>query len=143
MNRPRQKGTRGENYFLAHLRTVWPAAERAPLRGTLDRGDYVNVPFLIEAKNTERPLFKQWVRVLRVKAGGSDRWVLVWKGDARTADGQPIMIIDFHFGMELLAMWQGTLENFSQNPTSTPRFFGLPGGDAPRAPVVGLPAARA
>ena len=101
-NPPRAKGTRGENYFLAHLRTVWPTADRAPLRGILDRGDFVNVPFPVEAKNTRKPLFQLWVRRLRL-ISPDHRWILVWKGDTRTADGRPLMVMDFELGLELLA----------------------------------------
>lgn len=107
-NPSRAKGTRGENYFLERLRTVWPTVERAPLKGVHDRGDYVNVPFPIEAKCTAKPLFQQWVRTLRFKAAG-ERWALLWKGDRRTSDGAPVVVIDIDFALELFELWERTL----------------------------------
>lgn len=111
MSKARDKGTRGENYFLASLRIIWPTAERAPLKGTLDAGDYVNVPFPVEAKNTAKPLFLAWVRRLKVivaRDGLPNRWVLIWTGDRRTLDGQALMVLPESFGWELLAHWEAT-----------------------------------
>jgi len=86
MSRSRKKGTVGENFFLDTLRRLFgPQVERAPLKGTLDAGDYVGVPWLHEAKNTDRPLFQQWARTCEAKAGWN--WVLLWKGDLRSPSG--------------------------------------------------------
>lgn len=106
MSKARSKGTRGENWLLEKLRTIWPTAERAPLKGTLDKGDFVNVPWPVEMKNTQRPLFQAWVRILRKKAT-DHRWILVWKGDARTGDGQPLVVLDFEHAMDLLHAYYG------------------------------------
>lgn len=86
MSRARAKGTRGENFFLAHLRELWPTAERAPLKGVNDYGDFQNVPWLHEAKHTQKPLFQQWARVCERKAGRN--WVVLWKGDTRRVEGE-------------------------------------------------------
>ena len=103
MSKARQKGTTGENYFLVHLRELFGGeVERAPLKGTLDYGDYVNVPWLHEAKNTARPLFQKWFRVCKAKAGWD--WVLLWKGDMRTPDGDPIVMMPLAKYIELVEM---------------------------------------
>ena len=92
MSRARKKGTEGENFFLPRLQRLFgPLVERAPLKGINDYGDYVNVPWLHEAKNTAKPLFQHWFRKCKAK-GGTD-WVLLWKGDMRTADGDPIVMM--------------------------------------------------
>lgn len=86
MSKARQKGTQGENFFLEKLRTLFgPSVERAPLKGTQDKGDFVGVPWLHEAKNTQKPLFQQWARTAEAKAGNA--WVILWKGDLRTKTG--------------------------------------------------------
>lgn len=100
-NPSRAKGTRGENYWLMFLRALfYPSTDidaplhflqRAPLKGTDDRGDFTGVPWIHEAKNTAKPLFLQWARRLRLKAG--DDWVLLWKGDMRSPDGQPLVVM--------------------------------------------------
>lgn len=91
MSRARAKGTAGENYFLARLRVLFGAnVERAPLKGTQDHGDYVNVPWLHEAKNTAKPLFQKWARVCEAKAGWN--WVLLWKGDLRKNEGPYVLM---------------------------------------------------
>jgi hypothetical protein len=87
MSKARAKGTQGENFFLGHLRELFGShVERAPLKGTLDYGDFVNVPFLCESKHTQKPLFQQWARVCEKKTSGG-RWVVLWKGDLRTTSG--------------------------------------------------------
>jgi hypothetical protein len=92
MSKARAKGTVGENFFLARLRLLFgPQVERAPLKGIQDRGDYTGVPWLHEAKNTAKPLFQAWARICTVKAGNA--WVLLWKGDMRKPDGQPLVLM--------------------------------------------------
>ena len=105
MSAARKKGTAGENFFLAFLRTVFPHADRAPLKGTNDHGDYVNVPWLHEAKNTDAPKFLEWARTARNKAArrGSDRWVVMWKGDLRKADQGPYVLMPLPFYLEMVA----------------------------------------
>lgn len=97
MSKARQKGTAGENYFLPRLRRLFgEQVERAPLKGTLDYGDYVGVPWLHEAKSTAKPLFQQWARVNERKAGKA--WVLLWKGDGRVRTGNgPYVLMPFAF----------------------------------------------
>lgn len=129
MSRERAKGTRGENYFADMLKPIFPQIERAPLKGVNDAGDYVNVPFPVESKNTRKPLFLEWVRRLRRKAPAY-RWVLLWKGDMRTVDGRPLMVVDAEFGMDLLHAYCGPFGHrvrtmnevhypvYEENPTS-------------------------
>lgn len=94
-NRPRQKGTAGENFFLARLRGLFGEhVERAPLKGVQDKGDFVNVPWLHESKNTQRPLLQAWARTCEKK---SDEWVILWKGDLRTPTGNgPYVVMPLH-----------------------------------------------
>lgn len=97
MSKARQKGTRGENFFLATLRTLFgEQVERAPLKGIQDRGDYVGVPWLHEAKNTAAPMFLQWARQARRKVGLGADWVILWKGDLRLADYEPLVVMPLH-----------------------------------------------
>lgn len=50
-NPSRQKGTAWESALLPLIRRVWPGANRAPLWGSGDRGDFTGTgPFCIEAK---------------------------------------------------------------------------------------------
>lgn len=92
MSAARAKGTRGEQFFLPYLRQLFgPQVERAPLKGTLDYGDYTGVPYLVEAKNTSKPLFQKWARICKKKAG--DDWTLWWMGDRRTEDGEPLVLM--------------------------------------------------
>ena len=101
MSKARQKGTAGENYFLGFLRILFgEKVERAPLKGTLDYGDFVNVPFLHEAKNTVKPLFLKWAKVCEEKAGKN--WVLLWKGDLRTAGNGPYVLMPLEKYMTLI-----------------------------------------
>jgi hypothetical protein len=91
MSKARAKGTRGENYFLATLRSLFgDHVERAPLKGTLDYGDFTGVPWLHEAKNTVKPLFLEWARKCQTKAG--HRWVIMWKGDLRKNEGPYVLM---------------------------------------------------
>lgn len=101
MNASRQKGTAGENYFLVILRYLFgDKVERAPLKGTLDYGDYVNVPWLHEAKHTKKPLFLQWARKCEEKAGQD--WAILWKGDLRSKGNGPYVLVPLTKYMELV-----------------------------------------
>lgn len=92
MSRARAKGTRGENYFLQRLRTLFgDQVERAPLKGTLDYGDFTGVPYLHEAKHTVKPLFLEWARKATSKAGVRP-WVILWKGDLRKGEGPYVLM---------------------------------------------------
>jgi hypothetical protein len=108
VSRARAKGTRGENFFLRILRRLFgDHIERAPLKGVNDYGDYLGVPWLHEAKNTAKPLFQAWARVCKAKAAkrNPDRpwdWVLMWKGDGRTEDGQPLAVMPIEKYEELV-----------------------------------------
>jgi hypothetical protein len=103
MSRSRQKGTNGENFFLSTLRRLFGmSVERAPLKGVNDRGDYTGVPWLHEAKNTEKPLFQAWARVAERKAPDG-RWVVMWKGDLRVKTGNgPYVLMPLSFYEELV-----------------------------------------
>ena len=69
MNPSKAKGTRWESRLLPHLQTVFPYAERAPLRGTQDRGDFVHTgPFTVEAKNCKALDLAGWIDEARAEA---------------------------------------------------------------------------
>ena len=90
MSKARRKGTDFENYLRdKYLRLVWPDADRAPLRGTNDRGDFDGTPFVIEAKKRNRWDLPNWIRTTRgkVPAGASrDGWMIWFAGDKRKGD---------------------------------------------------------
>jgi hypothetical protein len=119
-NPSRAKGTRWENELRELLRDVCPDVERAPLKGINDAGDFVNVPFPIEAKAHKVPKFLEWVRVIKRKAAlkclddeGSlnplspiHRWWVVYCPDRRSKDTVgPVALMDAHFAIELLGAW--------------------------------------
>lgn len=101
MSKARAKGTSGENFFLAHLRVLFgPQVERAPLKGILDQGDFVGVPYLCESKSTQKPLFQQWARVCEKK---SRDWIILWKGDLRVTSGNgPYVLMPLHVYEQLV-----------------------------------------
>ncbi len=103
MSRARQKGTRWETELLQHLRTIWPHAERAPLRGAADRGDFTSCnQWLLEAKSTTVPRFLEWARACRRKAAGNP-WAILWHGDRRGPDGQPLVLLQLEHFLALAA----------------------------------------
>ena len=63
MSKERQKGTAFESSLLPLLRSYYPDASRAPLRGTKDEGDFIlpGAPFIIEAKNHNRMDLSGWL----------------------------------------------------------------------------------
>jgi hypothetical protein len=102
-NPSRAKGTAFEVEVLDHLRAIFgPTVERAPLKGVYDKGDYLNVPFLIDAKKTERPLFLEWARQARRKADGS-YWAYIYADDRRKASSAgTLALLPMDFFMALL-----------------------------------------
>ena len=108
MSKARSKGTAGENFFLAHLRGMFGNhVERAPLKGTLDYGDFVNVPWLHESKSTLKPMFQQWARTAEKKAG-TKPWVVMWKGDMRATNGNgPYVLMPLQL---YTSIWRAGLE---------------------------------
>ena len=99
MSRARAKGTSWEVELLPLLRGLFgQQVERAPLKGVQDKGDFTGCPMLVEAKNTQKPLFQAWARTCAKKA---ERWVIVWKGDRRKADPA-----EGPFVLMPLRMWQ-------------------------------------
>lgn len=99
MSKARQKGTSWEVELVPLLRDLFgPQVERAPLKGTQDRGDFTGTPMLVEAKNTQKPLFQAWARTCAKKA---PRWVVIWKGDRRRSDPG-----EGPFVLQPLSQWQ-------------------------------------
>jgi hypothetical protein len=93
MSKQRAKGTGWEVELLPHLRTVFGSqVERAPLKGVQDKGDFVGVPYLIEAKKTEVPRFLDWARTARKKVGAGNWWAIIWSGDRRKGEGPYVLL---------------------------------------------------
>ena len=103
-NPARKKGTAWEVELLDILREYFPDIERAPLKGTNDAGDFVNVPYPIEAKNTKTSQFPLWIRTTRAKAlrDGKSEWLVIWKGDRRTIEGDPVVAMPLDMLCRLL-----------------------------------------
>ena len=92
MSKARAKGTAWETELLPLLRLLFgDQVERAPLKGTQDKGDFTGVPFLIEAKKTETPRFLEWARAAKKKNGGEPFWI-VWSGDRRKGEGPYVLM---------------------------------------------------
>ena len=63
-------------------------------------------PFPVEAKHRKRWEIPEWVRRIRVAAGGDNQWALVVaSGDRRKSDSATLMIVDWDFGQQLLEAW--------------------------------------
>jgi hypothetical protein len=80
MSKARAKGTRWESRLLPHLQAVFPYAERAPLRGSQDRGDFVHTGnFAVEAKNCKAIDLAGWIDEARAEArrAGPGVWPVV------------------------------------------------------------------
>ena len=90
MSKARQKGTQYENHVRdTYLRRIWPLADRAPLRGVLDAGDFDGTPLIVEAKKRNAWRIGDWIRTTQAKAARDDvPWVIVFAGDKRLADLQ-------------------------------------------------------
>ena len=98
---------------MARLRPLFPDISRAPLRGVHDCGDYVNVPFPIEAKAHKVPRFLEWLRILQGKASrhtaAPGRWWLVYCDDRRRKDSVgAVVVMSLDFAIELM----GRRENY-------------------------------
>ncbi len=99
MSKARAKGTGWEVELLPLLRlTFGEQVERAPLKGTLDQGDFVGIPWLHEAKKTDVPHFLQWAKTATKKAGV--QWTILWSGDRRKGDG-PFVLLPLLLYLEL------------------------------------------
>lgn len=98
-NPARAKGTGWETELLPLLRRLFgPQVERAPLKGIQDKGDFVGVPWLHEAKAVERPNFLEWARKAKAK---DSWWVVLWKGDRRKASnpGELVLMPEELYGL--------------------------------------------
>ena len=91
MSRQRRKGTDYENHLRdKYLRRIWPSADRAPLRGTADRGDFDNVGgFVVEAKKRNKWDLPAWMRSTQKKVPPTehpDAWMIWFAGDKRKGE---------------------------------------------------------
>lgn len=64
-NKPRKKGTTGENIAVTFLQRWWKGASRTPLKGIRDTGDIDGTPFVVSVKNTARFSVPKWLEELR------------------------------------------------------------------------------
>ena len=89
MSKARRKGTDYENYLRdTYLSRVWPNVDRAPLRGTADRGDFDGAPYVIEAKKRNRWDLPSWIettagKVVNLAGARPDSWMVWFAGDKR------------------------------------------------------------
>ena len=90
MSKARAKGTQYENRVRdRYLRPIWPSADRAPLRGTADVGDFDGTPLVVEAKKRDAWRLGEWIRTTQRKAVLEGRpWCIVFAGDKRLKDLQ-------------------------------------------------------
>lgn len=91
MSKQRRKGTDYENHLRdRYLSLIWPDADRAPLRGTADRGDFDNVGgFVIEAKKRDRWDLPAWMRTTQKKVPHDkhpDSWMVWFAGNKRRGE---------------------------------------------------------
>ncbi len=104
MSKARAKGTKFENEVLAGLKNIWPDVDRA--KAGNPSNDFHGTPFPVEAKHRKRWEIPEWVRRIRVAAGGDNQWALVVaSGDRRKSDSATLMIVDWDFGQQLLEAW--------------------------------------
>lgn len=85
MSKARAKGTQYEIYVRdRYLRPNWEGADRAPLRGTADVGDFDGTPYIVEAKKHDSWRLPSWIRTTSRKAVLEGRpWCIVFAGDKR------------------------------------------------------------
>lgn len=81
-------------------------------------GDFVGVPYTIEAKKTERPLFQQWARKLEGKVGKA--WALIWSGDRRTKTGTGPYVLE---PLELWKLKESILEELLKKDEFTETYY--------------------
>ena len=86
MSKARRKGTGYENHLRdTYLQDIWPGADRAPLRGSNDHGDFDNVGgYVVEAKKRDRWALPDWIRVTQKKLRPGDRpdgWMIWFAGN--------------------------------------------------------------
>lgn len=140
MSRQRAKGTTWEVELQRLLSITWKnIARRGTTLGANDDGDYLNCDgVIIEAKKVDRPRFLEWARDTRTKAdkAGHHRWVVMWAGDRRTTNGQPLAVMPLDYALDLIHSHHGpfgtvaidarhardehitaTLDNGEQTPT--------------------------
>ena len=79
VNKPRRKGTQGENRAVTWLQAWWPFAERRALKGIRDTGDIAGTPYTISVKNAETWVLHKWISEHRKQmdnAGKSLGWIM-------------------------------------------------------------------
>lgn len=115
MSRARQTGTDYENHILeTYLRPIFPYADRAPLRGIHDKGDFINTgPTLFEAKKRKTWRLPEWIKKTAPKATDHLRhWVIVFAADKRAAAplNQDFIVCTAEHYFHLLSIVNGRVE---------------------------------
>lgn len=73
-NPSKQRGTKFESLLVPELKLYYPGAERRPLAGANDKGDFLlpgESRFIIEAKNVTRFNLAQWIAEAHVEAANA------------------------------------------------------------------------
>ena len=65
VNKPKRTGTAWESILRGYFQQWWPNAERRVLAGAGgDKGDFINLPFVCEAKAVRKFALSQWMQEL-------------------------------------------------------------------------------
>lgn len=70
MSKSKQKGTAFESSLLPLLEEYYPGANRRPLSGNKDKGDFIlpGADFALEAKNHKTMSLAEWVKEAEIEA---------------------------------------------------------------------------
>ena len=111
------KGRKNENHVRdTFLRPIWPTADRVRLKGVNDYGDFINVPWLIEAKWRKkiRGEIWQWILTAVSKVRWNEihhglpkdslPWALQFAQDRRKLPGIDLIIVPAWHYFELVGM---------------------------------------
>lgn len=114
VNKPRNKGTRGERLWADYLTTLyWPEADRGPLHGGKDKGDTLgHLGICFQVKNYRDPHYPEWVRGVETQRenGNSHYGVVIHKPHGV---GKPAM---FHAIMETDPFWVLAMQAQNESP---------------------------
>ena len=122
MNRSKAKGTSFENEVLAELKLIFgPGVDRA--KANNPSNDFAGIGFPVEAKHRKVWDLKDWIRKIRAAAGDAAHpklWaIFAADGDRRRSDSVgTVMVVDAHFGYELLELWAGMNKLYEEAATS-------------------------
>lgn len=106
MSKQKQKGTSFETSLLPCLREYYPGAERRPLSGNKDKGDFIlpGADFALEAKNVKAMSLGAWIKEAEVEAEnlGVPFGVVVHKRRGTTDPGQQYVTMTLRTFMDMM-----------------------------------------